>query len=203
MLKILKNMKSIQKLGIGSLLLICIIVFAFIAFPKVNNVGSAAKDPNACQIGGLMISLDPDIWNCENFQVVREVESQGIIRSSDSAVVRLKYELENPEILSNPCIQFNYFQFEDYTYEEYKADSDAFIEESNNIENYRKSSTQYEGYDVSICEYTVKDGNSYYSISMGKGACAYGITYSSHGSMYNEYLDKFMNSLNSMHIKHF
>lgn len=70
--------------------------------PKVNNVGSAAKDPNACQIGGLMISLDPDIWNCKNFQVVREVESQGIIRSSDS---------------------------------------DAFIEESNNIENYRKSNT--------------------------------------------------------------
>lgn len=203
MLRTLKNGKLNRKAGIAILLLICIILLAFLFPPKTDGIGSAAKDPYACQIGGLMISLDKEIWDCEHFQVVHDINLPEIFLSSDSASMHLNYELENPDLLGNPCIQFEYFQFKDFTYEDFIIDSEAFMEEQDNLESYRKSSTQCEGYDAFIREYTVKGGNSFYSIGIGKGTCVYGITYISHESMYDDYFDEFMKAINSIHIKHF
>lgn len=204
MFKKLKNTKLIQKLGIGCLLLICIIISISLSLRKTTNIGSAAKDPDACQIGNLMISLDKDIWDTDRFQVVRYFESQGIFRSADSAVVRLKYELEDSTILSNPCIQFDYYRFDDYTYEQYIDSIENAIEPQIDIfDSYTKSTAQYEGYEAHVYKYSLKDGNSFYEIIIGKGTSAYGITYISDKNMYEEYLGAFQDSLNSIHIKRF
>lgn len=203
MFKKLKNTKLIQKLGIGSLILICIITFVSLSLRKTTNIGSAAKDPDACQIGNLMISLDKDIWDTDRFQVVRDCESDGIFRSIDSAVVRLKYELEDSTILSNPCIQFDYYRFNDYTYEQYIDSIEKVIDtQIENFDSYTKSTEQYEEYEAHIYQ-SIKDDDFFYNVIIGEKNIAYSITYISNKNVYKEYLGTFQDSLNSIHIKRF
>lgn len=39
----------------------------FISSCNKGDIGSAAKDPNAYRINGLVISLDENVWDCENY----------------------------------------------------------------------------------------------------------------------------------------
>lgn len=200
--KLLSSIQHKKKLIVSILILILIAIFIFLRQRQVANFGSAAKDPNACQIGGLMISLDRDIWNCDYFQVVRQAAPQGIFHSADSASVSLKYELQDRSILGNPCIQFEYYQFDDYTYKQYVDDMEEIIAE-HDFESHTKSTAEYEGYEALVYKYSIKDGNLFYEVTIGKGTSLYGITYSSCESMYDEYLEAFEKALKSIHIKHF
>ena len=175
----------------------------FISSCNKGDIGSAAKDPNAYRINGLVISLDENVWDCENYGTfelspmdpMEKTELTDIPLKSD-----IKCELVNAEV--RPRIGMVYTKFIDgYTFEDFLDAQEEYIDKSE-YKSYSREELLLEGHNV-LCEIYTVDDNTYYSYAIWTQKAFYGVTYMAADRFYEDYFEDFKKSLESIHIEHF
>ena len=173
----------------------------FISSCNKGDIGSAAKDPNAYRINGLVISLDESVWDCEDYGTF-EMSPMDPMEKTEMTTISLKSdikcELANTEI--RPTINMIYTRFIDgYTFEDFLDDQEQYID---NIKSYSREELLHEGHNALCDIYTVND-NTYYSYYIWTQKAFYGVTYMAADRFYEDYFEDFKKSLESIHIEHF
>ena len=173
----------------------------FISSCNKGDIGSAAKDPNAYRINGLVISLDESVWDCEDYGTF-EMSPMDPMEKTEMTTISLKSdikcELANTEI--RPTINMIYTRFIDgYTFEDFLDDQEQYID---NIKSYSREELLHEGHNALCDIYTVND-NTYYSYYIWTQKAFYGVTYIAGDRFYEDYFDNFKKSIESIHIEYF
>ncbi len=190
-----------KKIYFFILVFLCSIVF--IAACNGSDTGSAANDPNAYRINGLLISLDENVWDCEDYGTF-EMSPVGPMEKTEMTDVSLKSDIEcelvNTEI--RPTINMVYTKFIDgYTFEDYLDEQEQYMDKSQ-FKSYSREELVHEGHNALCDIYTVND-NTYYSYAIWTQKAFYGVTYIAADRLYEDYFEDFKKSIESIHIENF
>lgn len=168
-----------------------------------DHIGSAANDPDAFRVNGLLISLDENIWNYEDYGPF-EMGPGGNIEKTEMTQIPLNSDIEcdliNAEI--SPMLTIIYTKFkEGYTFEDFLSNQELFRERSQ-LDSYSREELDYEGYNV-LCDIYKKNDNTYYGYFIWTEEAYYGVEYAAADKLYEDYLDTFKKSVESIHIENF
>lgn len=190
-----------KKIYFFILVLVCFTVL--ISACNKGDMGSAANDPDAYRINGLLISLDESIWDCEDYGTF-EMSPVGPMKKTEITQVSLKNDIEcdlvNTEI--RPRISLVYTKFiKGYTFEDYLDEQEQYIDKSQ-YKSYSREELVHEGHNVFCDIYTIND-NTHCSYYIWTKEAFYGVEYAAADRLYEDYFEAFKKSIESIHIEKF